>query len=202
MFKGPALTRQTSWFAAGGGDMRIPTICIGIAKQQLSGTEIKVASVATAFPSGQSTLQVKLDETRFAVGEGADEVDMVISRGEFLRGNYHYVYDEIQTIKEACGAAHLKVILETGELSTLDNVRLASDIAMHAGADFIKTSTGKIQPAATLTGDSGYAGGHSGFLPCHRKKDRYETSRRHQQCQISPSIFGSFERNAGRGLAH
>ena len=123
---------------------------VRLARQQLSGTDIKVASVATAFPSGQSTLQVKLDETRFAVGEGADEVDMVISRGEFLRGNYHYVFDEIQSIKEVCGTAHLKVILETGELSTLDNVRLASDIAMHAGADFIKTSTGKIQPAATL----------------------------------------------------
>jgi len=120
------------------------------AKTRLSESSIKVASVATAFPSGQSTLQVKIDETRFVVGEGADEVDMVISRGQFLRGNYNYVFDEIAAVKEACGKAHLKVILETGELSTLDNVRLASDIAMHAGADFIKTSTGKIQPAATL----------------------------------------------------
>jgi deoxyribose-phosphate aldolase len=123
---------------------------VATAKGRLSGTNIKVASVATAFPSGQSTLAVKLEETRYAVEQGADEIDMVISRGAFLSGNYHYVFDEIAQIKEACGSAHLKVILETGELSTLDNVRLASDIAMHAGADFIKTSTGKIQPAATL----------------------------------------------------
>ena len=123
---------------------------VRFAKNCLQQSEIKVASVATAFPSGQSTLQVKIDETRFVVGEGADEVDMVISRGQFLKGNYNYVFDEIAAIKEACGKAHLKVILETGELSTFDNVRLASDIAMHAGADFIKTSTGKIQPAATL----------------------------------------------------
>jgi deoxyribose-phosphate aldolase len=93
---------------------------------------------------------VKLDDTRFAVEEGADEIDMVISRGHFLSGDYNYVFDEIAAIKEACGEAHLKVILETGELSTLDNVRRASDIAMHAGSDFIKTSTGKVQPAATL----------------------------------------------------
>lgn len=123
---------------------------VRLAKGQLGGTAIRVASVATAFPSGQTTRQLKIAETKFTVDEGADEVDMVISRGEFLRGNYHFVYDEIAAVKEACGSAHLKVILETGELSTLDNVRLASDIAMHAGADFIKTSTGKIQPAATL----------------------------------------------------
>ncbi len=123
---------------------------VRLAKRQLEGTAIRVASVATAFPSGQTTRQLKIAETRFAVEEGADEVDMVISRGEFLRGNYYFVYDEIAAVKEACGSAHLKVILETGELSTLDNVRLASDIAMHAGADFIKTSTGKIQPPATL----------------------------------------------------
>ncbi len=123
---------------------------VRLAKRQLEGTAIRVASVATAFPSGQTTRQLKIAETKFAVEEGADEVDMVISRGEFLRGNYHFVYDEIAAVKEACGSAHLKVILETGELSTLDNIRLASDIAMHAGADFIKTSTGKVQPAATL----------------------------------------------------
>lgn len=123
---------------------------VRLAVSQLKGTGIRVASVATAFPSGQSTLPVKIEETRFAVEEGADEIDMVISRGAFLRGDYHAVYDEIAAIKETCGKAQLKVILETGELSTLDNVRLASDIAMHAGADFIKTSTGKVQPAATL----------------------------------------------------
>lgn len=120
------------------------------AKNALKGSEIKVASVATAFPSGQSSLDVKLNETRFAVDEGADEIDMVISRGQFLAGNYQYVYDEIANVKEACGTSHLKVILETGELETLDNIRKASEIAMLAGADFIKTSTGKIQPAATL----------------------------------------------------
>lgn len=123
---------------------------VRIAKNALKGSEIKVASVATAFPSGQSSLDVKLNETRFAVDEGADEIDMVISRGQFLAGNYQYVYDEIANVKEACGKSHLKVILETGELETLDNIRKASEIAMLAGADFIKTSTGKIQPAATL----------------------------------------------------
>lgn len=123
---------------------------VGLAKNELEGSGIQVASVATAFPSGQSSLQTKLADTAFAVEQGADEIDMVISRGEFLAGNYSFVYDEIASIKEACGQAHLKVILETGELDTLDNVRKASELAMHAGADFIKTSTGKIQPAATL----------------------------------------------------
>jgi deoxyribose-phosphate aldolase len=98
----------------------------------------------------QAPLQVKIDDTKFAVENGADEIDMVISRGEFLKGNYNFVFDEIATIKEVCGKARLKVIFETGELSTLDNVRRASDIAMYAGADFIKTSTGKISPAATM----------------------------------------------------
>lgn len=120
------------------------------AKEALKGSKVKVAAVATAFPSGMSSRKVKLEETKWAVSEGADEIDMVISRGHFLAGEYNYVYDEIAAVKEACGNAHLKVILETGELSTLDNVRHASDIAMRAGADFIKTSTGKIQPAATL----------------------------------------------------
>jgi len=123
---------------------------VRLAKQEVDGTGIKVAAVATGFPSGQYPLNVKLDDTRFAVSEGADEIDMVISRGHFLSGDYNYVFDEIAAVKEACGAAHLKVILETGELSTYDNVRRASDIAMHAGADFIKTSTGKVTPAATL----------------------------------------------------
>jgi deoxyribose-phosphate aldolase len=120
------------------------------AKQVLKDSNVKIASVATAFPSGNSTLQIKLDDTRLAIDSGADEVDMVISRGEFLKGNYNFVFDEIAAIKNACGKARLKVILETGELSTLDNVRKASVIAIHAGADFIKTSTGKIQPAATM----------------------------------------------------
>jgi deoxyribose-phosphate aldolase len=123
---------------------------VSIAKKSLQGSDIKVASVATAFPSGQSSLKAKLTDTKYAVSQGADEIDMVISRGQFLAGNYQYVYDEIAAVKEACGNAHLKVILETGELDTLDNVRKASEIAMLAGADFIKTSTGKIQPAATM----------------------------------------------------
>jgi len=123
---------------------------VKIAKKALEGSEIKVASVATAFPSGQAPRDVKIRDTKFAVNEGADEVDMVISRGKFLAGEYNYVFDEIASIKEACGQSRLKVILETGELVTYDKVRRASDIAMHAGADFIKTSTGKVQPAATM----------------------------------------------------
>jgi len=120
------------------------------AKKTLKGTKIKVASVATAFPSGQSSREIKLLDTKLAVDNGADEVDMVISRGRFHEGDYSFVFDEIAAIKEACGKARLKVILETGELGTFDKVRRASDIAIYAGADFIKTSTGKISPAATL----------------------------------------------------
>jgi len=126
-----------------------PTM-VATAKAALKGSNVKVASVATGFPSGQTTLEIKIADTKFAVENGADEVDMVISRGEFLKGNYGFVFDEIATIKEACGKARLKVIFETGEISTLDNVRKASDIAIYAGADFIKTSTGKISPAATM----------------------------------------------------
>ena len=124
---------------------------VKIAVEALMGSDIKVASVATAFPSGHSSLDVKIIDTKMAVDYGAHEVDMVISRGKFHMGDYNYVYDEIAAIKEACGkSVRLKVILETGELGNLDNVRLASDIAIAAGADFIKTSTGKIKPAATL----------------------------------------------------
>lgn len=126
-----------------------PTM-VHVAKDALEGYEINIASVATAFPSGMSKLSVKLDDTRMAVDAGATEIDMVISRGAFLAGDYKYVFDEIVAVKEACGDAHLKVILETGELGTLDRVRRASVLAMYAGADFIKTSTGKIQPAATM----------------------------------------------------
>jgi deoxyribose-phosphate aldolase len=115
-----------------------------------AGSKLSVASVATAFPSGQFPLNQKLEDVRWAVEQGASEIDMVISRGEFLRGNRSLTFDEIAATKEACGPAHLKVIFETGELQTYDNVRLASEIAMEAGADFIKTSTGKITPAATL----------------------------------------------------
>ncbi|MBK9225989.1 MAG: deoxyribose-phosphate aldolase [Ignavibacteria bacterium] len=154
------------------GDSSIPhvaAVCvypnlIRIAKQTVEGSGVKVASVATSFPSGQYPLKIKLEDTKRAIFDGADEIDMVISRGEFLEGNYDFVFDEIKQIKECCVISsealsqksgkrvdvHLKVILETGELETFDNVRRASFIAMMAGADFIKTSTGKVQPAATL----------------------------------------------------
>ena len=124
---------------------------VKIAVNALKDSPIKVASVATAFPSGHSSLDVKIADTKMAVDAGAHEVDMVISRGKFHMGDFGFVHDEIAAIKQACGTSvRLKVILETGELGNLDNVRLASDIAIAAGADFIKTSTGKIKPAATL----------------------------------------------------
>jgi deoxyribose-phosphate aldolase len=126
-----------------------PSLVAG-AVGHLRDTPVRVASVATAFPSGQSFLDVKLAETREAVASGAHEVDMVIDRGAFLSGRYQQAYDEIVAVREASGSAHLKVILETGELGSYDNVRRASILAMAAGADFVKTSTGKIQPAATL----------------------------------------------------
>ncbi|HEU5211818.1 MAG TPA: deoxyribose-phosphate aldolase [Gaiellaceae bacterium] len=120
------------------------------AVERLRGSSVKVASVATAFPSGQSPLDVKITETRDVVEAGAHEVDMVIDRNAFLSGRYAKVYDEVVRVKEACGDAHLKVILETGELGTYDNVRRAALLSIAAGADFVKTSTGKISPAATL----------------------------------------------------
>jgi len=120
------------------------------AAREVVGNRIHVAAVATAFPSGRASLNVKIADTQDAVAAGADEIDMVIDRGAFLTGNYNKVFEEIVAVKEACGSAHLKVILETGELKTLDNVRKASWLAMKAGADFIKTSTGKVVPAATL----------------------------------------------------
>lgn len=128
-----------------------PTM-VKTAKDALKGSQVKVASVSTAFPSGNSTHEIKLLGTKFALDNGADEIDMVISRGEFLKGNYNFVFDEIAAIKDLCKKynARLKVIFETGEISTLDNVRRASDIAIYAGADFIKTSTGKIGVAATM----------------------------------------------------
>jgi deoxyribose-phosphate aldolase len=125
-----------------------PTL-VKIAKKTLVGKNINIAAVAGAFPSGQSPINVKVEEVKYAVLEGADEIDMVISRGKFLEGKFEIVFNEIVAIKQACGTAHLKVILETGELETLSNIKLASEIAISAGADFIKTSTGKISPAAT-----------------------------------------------------
>jgi len=134
---------------------KVAAVCVypdmvATAKKELDGTGVHIASVATAFPSGRSIMAVKLADTRHAVEEGADEIDMVIDRGAFLSGNYGAVFDEIRQVKEACGDAHLKVILETGELATYDNVRRASWLALLAGGDFIKTSTGKVSPAATL----------------------------------------------------
>ncbi|MDQ2868476.1 MAG: deoxyribose-phosphate aldolase [Verrucomicrobiota bacterium] len=123
---------------------------VRIAKKFLGVSSVRVASVATAFPSGLMPVKLKLQEVRGAARDGADEIDMVINRGDFLAGEHARVFDEIAATKEACGAAHLKVILETGELQTYDNVCHASELAMRAGADFIKTSTGKISPAATM----------------------------------------------------
>ncbi|MDP9847117.1 deoxyribose-phosphate aldolase [Streptosporangium lutulentum] len=140
------------------GDPSVPKVAavcvypdlVAQAVDALKGSGVKVASVATSFPSGRSSLDIKTTETALAVAAGADEIDMVIDRGAFLAGDYMKVFEEIVAIKAACGDAHLKVILETGELSTYDNVRRASWLAMLAGGDFIKTSTGKVQPAATL----------------------------------------------------
>ncbi len=123
---------------------------VGLARHVLQGSEVKVASVATAFPSGRASMDVKLADVRSALEAGADEIDMVIDRGAFLSGRYAQVYEEVRVVREACGGAHLKVILETGELVTYDNVSRAAWLAMLAGADFIKTSTGKVSPAATL----------------------------------------------------
>jgi deoxyribose-phosphate aldolase len=123
---------------------------VATAVEALRGTQIAVASVATAFPSGRASLAVKLADVREAVAAGATEIDMVIDRGAFLAGRYLQVYEEIVATKQACGEAHLKVILETAELATLDNVRRASWLSLLAGGDFIKTSTGKVSPAATL----------------------------------------------------
>jgi deoxyribose-phosphate aldolase len=131
----------------------VAAICIypdlvPVAKAELAGSPVKVAAVATAFPSGRASMAVKLADVREAVAAGADEIDMVIDRGAFLAGRYLQVHDEIVAVREACGAAHLKVILETGELATLDNVRRASWLALLAGGHVIKTSTGKVSPAA------------------------------------------------------
>ena len=136
-------------------DLAVAAVCVypplvPSARVELAGSGVHIAAVATYFPSGQATLAERLDEVRRTVDAGADEIDMVIRRGDFLAGAYGKVFDEVAATKEACGPAHLKVILETGELVTYDNVRLASRIAIDAGADFIKTSTGKVQPAATL----------------------------------------------------
>lgn len=144
---------------------------VSVARESIDqlGVTVKVASVATAFPSGQAPLHLRLEDVRYAVEQGADEVDMVISRGMFLAGQYEEVFDEIVKIKDACGDAHLKVIIETGELKTFDNIRMASELAMHAGADFIKTSTGKVGENATLANT---------LVMLYAIKDYYEKSGR------------------------
>ncbi len=168
------------------GDATIPSVAavcvypslVAEAKEALRGSKVKVASVATGFPSGQTFRDIKVAEVRAAVAAGADEVDMVIDRGAFLSGDYLTVFEEIVEIKEAAGEAHLKVILETGELETYDNVRRASVLAMAAGADFIKTSTGKITPAATLPGHARDARGDPRFRALDRAPGRDEAGRR------------------------
>jgi deoxyribose-phosphate aldolase len=146
--------KARSFKGLGLGLPNVAAVCIyptllGVARKALHGSDIKVASVAGAFPSGQSPLFVKVAEVSYAIDQGAQEIDMVISRGKFLEGEYNLVYDEIAAIVDTCGDAHLKVILETGELQSATNIRRASEIAMDAGAHFIKTSTGKVNPAAT-----------------------------------------------------
>lgn len=146
--------KAASFHTLGMGLPDVAAVCVyptlvGVARKALAGSGIRIAAVAGAFPSGQSPLYVKVSEVSYAVDQGAEEIDMVISRGKFLEGEYSLVFDEIAAILEACGEAHLKVILETGELQTATNIRRASEIAMEAGAHFIKTSTGKFPVAAT-----------------------------------------------------
>ena len=154
--KAKELCKSARSFKKNGTDIpNVAAVCFyppfaALAKAQLKDYGINVACVAGAFPSGQSPLSVRIAEVIYAVEQGADEIDMVISRGRFLQGDYDFIYEEVKEIKEACGVAHLKVILETGELHDLNKVKLASEIAIAAGANFIKTSTGKMQPAATL----------------------------------------------------
>ena len=170
------------------GDPTIPSVAavcvypalIAEAKDALKGSTVKVASVATGFPSGQTFRDIKLAETRAAVEAGADEIDMVIDRGAFLSGDYATVFEEIVEVKEAAGAAHLKVILETGELETYDNVRRASILAMAAGADFIKTSTGKVDAGGDAAGHARDARGDPRLRARDRPPGRDEARRRDQ----------------------
>ena len=171
------------------------------AVERLRGSGVKVASVATAFPSGQSPLETKLEEVRWVVELGADEVDMVIDRGAFLAGRYAKVYDEIVRVKEACGDTHLKVILETGELGTYDNVRRASLLAMAAGADFIKTSTGKLSSCGDAAGGARDARGDPRRLRGDGPAGRHEAGRRDPQREAGGAAPRARPRDARRGLA-
>ncbi len=181
-----------------------------VAAAELKGSGVHVASVATAFPSGRTSLEVKLADVKYAVSAGADEVDMVIDRGAFLAGDYQLVFDEIAAVKQACGpaassgsagGAHLKVILETGELVTLDNVRRASWLAMLAGADFIKTSTGKVAPAATLPVTLVMLEAVRDFRESPRTAGRRQAGRRHPHRQGRHQVPGPGQRDGGGGLA-
>ena len=172
-----------------------------VAAEEVKGTGIHVASVATAFPSGRTSLEVKLADVRYAVSAGADEVDMVIDRGAFLAGDYQQVFDEIAAVKQSCGVAHLKVILETGELVTLDNVRRASWLAMLAGADFIKTSTGKVAPAATLPVTLVMLEAVRDFRESHGRQVGVKPARRHPHRQGRHQVPGPGQRDGGGRLA-
>ena len=175
---------------------------IDVAAAELQGTGIHLASVATAFPSGRASLEVKLADVASAIAAGADEVDMVIDRGAFLAGHYQLVFDEIAAVQDVCGdAAHLKVILETGELATLDNVRRASWLAMLAGADFIKTSTGKVSPAATLPVTLVMLEAVRDFRESHGRQVGVEGGGRDPHRQGRDQVPGAGERDRGRGLA-
>ena len=173
---------------------------VRIAKERLAGSGVKVASVATAFPSGQSPTDIKVAETCAVVEFGADEVDMVIDRGAFLSGRYAKVFDEIVRVKEACGEAHLKVILETGELGTYDNVRRASLIAIAAGADFIKTSTGQGQPRRDAARDALHDGGRPRRLRGDRAHRRNQARRRDPRVEAGDPVPGHAVRDARRGV--
>ncbi len=174
---------------------------VPFARAALAGSPVKVASVATAFPSGRASLAVKLADVADAVAAGADEVDMVIDRGAFLAGHYGVVLEEVRAVKEACGPAHLKVILETGELATYDNVRRACWTAMIGGADFVKTSTGKVSPAATTPGGPGDAGGGAGVRRRHRCHGRGQGGRRRPYHQGRHPVPRPGQRGRRRCLA-
>ena len=174
---------------------------VRLAKELTRGSGVRVASVATAFPSGQAPLATRLAEVRRRSADGADEIDMVIDRGAFLSGQLDEVADEIEQVKAACGDAHLKVILETGELETLDNVRHASLLAMRHGADFIKTSTGKVAPGGHARGDPRDARGDPRLRRGDRPDGRHEAGRRHPRRQGGADDARDREGDARRRVA-
>ena len=186
------------------GDPSIPSVAavcvypalVADAKEALKGSTVRVASVATGFPSGQTFRDIKVAETKAAIEAGADEVDMVIDRGAFLSGDYYAVFEEIVAVKDACGPTHLKVILETGELETYDNVRRASVLAMAAGADFIKTSTGKVVPGGDPPGDPRHARGDPRLRAPDGPGGGHEAGRRDPRRQGGDPVPGRAVRDA------